>query len=228
MKKLVAECIGTAWLVLGGCGSAVLAAAYPELGIGFMGVALAFGLTVLTMAYAIGHISGCHLNPAVSVGLWIGGRFDKKELLPYIIAQIVGGIIGASILYIIVTGNGTTDIGSFAANGYGAHFPGGYNLTAALVTEGVMTFMFLIVILGATHSKAPKGFAGLAIGLALTLIHLISIPVTNTSVNPARSISQALFAQGWAVDQLWLFIVAPLVGAALAGLVYSFISKDAH
>jgi aquaporin Z len=228
MKKLVAECIGTAWLVLGGCGSAVLAAAYPELGIGFMGVALAFGLTVLTMAYAIGHISGCHLNPAVSVGLWIGGRFDKKELLPYIIAQIVGGIIGASILYIIVTGNGTTDIGSFAANGYGAHSPGGYNLTAALVTEGVMTFMFLIVILGATHSKAPKGFAGLAIGLALTLIHLISIPVTNTSVNPARSISQALFAQGWAVDQLWLFIVAPLVGAALAGLVYSFISKDAH
>ena len=180
------------------------------------------------MAYAIGHISGCHLNPAVSVGLWIGGRFDKKELLPYIIAQIVGGIIGASILYIIVTGNGTTDIGSFAANGYGAHSPGGYNLTAALVTEGVMTFMFLIVILGATHSKAPKGFAGLAIGLALTLIHLISIPVTNTSVNPARSISQALFAQGWAVDQLWLFIVAPLVGAALAGLVYSFISKDAH
>ena len=228
MKKLVAECIGTAWLVLGGCGSAVLAAAYPELGIGFMGVALAFGLTVLTMAYAIGHISGCHLNPAVSVGLWIGGRFDKKELLPYIIAQIVGGIIGASILYIIVTGNGTTDIGSFAANGYGAHSPGGYNLTAALVTEGVMTFMFLIVILGATHSKAPKGFAGLAIGLALTLIHLISIPVTNTSVNPARSISQALFAQGWAVDQLWLFIVAPLVGAALAGLVYSFISKDAY
>jgi len=228
MKKLVAECIGTAWLVLGGCGSAVLAAAYPELGIGFMGVALAFGLTVLTMAYAIGHISGCHLNPAVSVGLWIGGRFDKKELLPYIIAQIVGGIIGASILYIIVTGNGTTDIGSFAANGYGAHSPGGYNLTAALVTEGVMTFMFLIVILGATHSKAPKGFAGLAIGLALTLIHLISIPVTNTSVNPARSISQALFAQGWAVDQLWLFIVAPLVGAALAGLVYSFISKDTH
>lgn len=228
MKKLVAECIGTAWLVLGGCGSAVLAAAYPELGIGFMGVALAFGLTVLTMAYAIGHISGCHLNPAVSVGLWIGGRFDKKELLPYIIPQIVGGIIGASILYIIVTGNGTTDIGSFAANGYGAHSPGGYNLTAALVTEGVMTFMFLIVILGATHSKAPKGFAGLAIGLALTLIHLISIPVTNTSVNPARSISQALFAQGWAVDQLWLFIVAPLVGAALAGLVYSFISKDAH
>ena len=228
MKKLVAECIGTAWLVLGGCGSAVLAAAYPELGIGFMGVALAFGLTVLTMAYAIGHISGCHLNPAVSVGLWIGGRFDKKELLPYIIAQIVGGIIGASILYIIVTRNGTTDIGSFAANGYGAHSPGGYNLTAALVTEGVMTFMFLIVILGATHSKAPKGFAGLAIGLALTLIHLISIPVTNTSVNPARSISQALFAQGWAVDQLWLFIVAPLVGAALAGLVYSFISKDTH
>jgi aquaporin Z len=228
MKKLIAECIGTAWLVLGGCGSAVLAAAYPELGIGFMGVALAFGLTLLTMAYAIGHISGCHLNPAVSVGLWIGGRFDKKELLPYIIAQIVGGIIGASILYIIVTGNGTTDIGSFAANGYGAHSPGGYNLTAVLVTEGVMTFMFLIVILGATHSKAPKGFAGLAIGLALTLIHLISIPVTNTSVNPARSISQALFAQGWAVDQLWLFIVAPLVGAALAGLVYSFISKDAY
>lgn len=219
MKKLIAECIGTAWLVLGGCGSAVLAAAYPELGIGFMGVSLAFGLTVLTMVYAIGHISGCHLNPAVSIGLWIGGRFNGKDLLPYIIAQIIGGIIGASILYIIVIGNGTPNIGNFAANGYAAHSPGGYDMISALVVEVALTFMFLFVILGATHERAPKGFAGIAIGLALTLIHLISIPVTNTSVNPARSISQAVFVQGWAIDQLWLFIVAPIVGAALAGAV---------
>jgi aquaporin Z len=226
MKKLVAEFIGTLWLVLGGCGSAVLAAAYPELGIGFVGVAIAFGLTVLTMAYAIGHISGCHLNPAVSIGLWIGGRFDKKELLPYITAQIMGGIAGASILYIIATGKAGFEIGGFAANGYGEHSPGGYSLLAALVTEIVMTFMFLIIILGATHSKAAKGFAGLAIGLGLTLIHLISIPVTNTSVNPARSISQALFAQGWAIEQLWLFIVAPIVGAILAGFVYKMISPE--
>ena len=226
MKKLIAECIGTAWLVLGGCGSAVLAAAYPELGIGFVGVSLAFGLTVLTMVYAIGHISGCHLNPAVSVGLWIGGRFDKKDLIPYIVAQIIGGIVGASILYVVVIGNGNMDIGTFAANGYGMHSPGGYDIISALVIEAVLTFMFLFVILGATHQKAPKGFAGIAIGLALTLIHLISIPVTNTSVNPARSISQAVFVQGWAIDQLWLFIVAPLVGAALAGVVYAFVSKE--
>ncbi|MGB0273824.1 MAG: aquaporin Z [Flavobacteriaceae bacterium] len=226
MKKLIAECIGTAWLVLGGCGSAVLAAAYPELGIGFVGVSLAFGLTVLTMVYAIGHISGCHLNPAVSVGLWIGGRFDKKDLIPYIVAQIIGGIVGASILYVVVIGNGNMDIGTFAANGYGMHSPGGYDIISALVIEAVLTFMFLFVILGATHQKAPKGFAGIAIGLALTLIHLISIPVTNTSVNPARSISQAVFVQGWAIDQLWLFIVAPLVGAALAGVAYAFVSKE--
>ena len=226
MKKLVVECIGTAWLVLGGCGSAVLAAAYPELGIGFVGVSLAFGLTVLTMVYAIGHISGCHLNPAVSVGLWIGGRFDKKDLLPYIIAQIIGGTIGASVIYIVAIGNGVGDIGSFAANGYGVHSPGGYDMISALVIEAVLTFMFLFIILGATHPKAPKGFAGIAIGLALTLIHLISIPVTNTSVNPARSISQAVFVQGWAIDQLWLFIVAPIVGAAVAGAVYTFVSKE--
>jgi aquaporin Z len=226
MKKLVAEFMGTLWLVLGGCGSAVLAAAYPELGIGFAGVAIAFGLTVVTMAYAIGHISGCHLNPAVSVGLWLGGRFDSKDLGPYIVAQVLGGIAGATILYVIATGKAGFDIGGFAANGYGDHSPGGYGMTAALVTEVVMTFMFLIIILGATHSKAPAGFAGLAIGLGLTLIHLISIPVTNTSVNPARSTSQALFAGGWALEQLWLFWVAPIVGAALAGMVYKWMSPD--
>lgn len=226
MKKLVAEFIGTLWLVLGGCGSAVLAAAYPELGIGFVGVAIAFGLTVVTMAYAIGHISGCHLNPAVSVGLWIGGRFDKKELIPYIIAQVLGGIAGAGILYIIATGKSGFEIGGFAANGYGEHSPGGYGMLAALVSEVVMTFMFLIIILGATHSKAPKGFAGLAIGLGLTLIHLISIPVTNTSVNPARSTSQALFVGDWAMSQLWLFWVAPIVGAILAGIVYKIMSPE--
>jgi len=226
MKKLVAEFIGTLWLVLGGCGSAVLAAAYPELGIGFAGVAIAFGLTVVTMAYAIGHISGCHLNPAVSIGLWVGGRFDKKELLPYIAAQVLGGIAGAAILYIIATGKSGFEIGGFAANGYGEHSPGGYSMLAALVSEIVMTFMFLIVILGATHAKAPKGFAGIAIGLALTLIHLISIPVTNTSVNPARSTSQAIFVGDWALSQLWLFWVGPIVGAILAGLVYKLISPD--
>jgi len=226
MKKLVAEFIGTLWLVLGGCGSAVLAAAYPELGIGFVGVSIAFGLTVVTMAYAIGHISGCHLNPAVSIGLWIGGRFDKKEVLPYIAAQVLGAIAGAGILYIIASGKTGFEIGGFAANGYGEHSPGGYSLLAALVTETVMTFLFLIIILGPTHSKAAKGFAGLTIGLGLTLIHLISIPVTNTSVNPARSISQALFAQGWAIEQLWLFIIAPIVGAILAGFVYKMISPE--
>ena len=226
MKKIIAEFIGTLWLVLGGCGSAVLAASYPELGIGFAGVAIAFGLTVVTMAYAIGHISGCHLNPAVSIGLYVGGRFNKKELLPYIIAQVLGGIAGAGILYLIVSGKPGFEIGGFAANGYGTHSPDGYSLGAALITEVVMTFMFLMVILGATHSKAPKGFAGLAIGLALTLIHLISIPVTNTSVNPARSTSQAVFTGGWAIDQLWLFWIAPIVGAVLAALVYKFISPE--
>ncbi len=226
MKKLIAEFIGTLWLVLGGCGSAVLAAAYPELGIGFVGVSLAFGLTVLTMAYSIGHVSGCHLNPAVSIGLWMGGRFDKKELLPYIAAQVLGGIAGAGILFVIASGKPGFEVGGFAANGYGDHSPGGYNMIAALVTEIVMTFIFLIVILGSTHSNAPKGFAGIAIGLGLTLIHLISIPVTNTSVNPARSTSQALFAGDWALGQLWLFWVAPIVGAALAGVVYKAISPD--
>jgi len=226
MKKLVAEFIGTLWLVLGGCGSAVLAAGFPELGIGFVGVAMAFGLTVLTMAYAIGHISGCHLNPAVSIGLWMGGRFDKKDLIPYIIAQVLGGIAGAGILYMIASGKPGFELGGFAANGYGENSPGGYGMMAALITEIVMTFMFLIVILGATHSKAPKGFGGLAIGLALTLIHLISIPVTNTSVNPARSTSQALFVGDWATGQLWLFWVAPIVGAILAGIVYKYLSPE--
>ncbi len=226
MKKLVAEFIGTMWLVLGGCGSAVLAAAFPELGIGFVGVSIAFGLTVLTMAYAIGHISGCHLNPAVSIGLWMGGRFDKKDLAPYIIAQVLGGIAGAGILYMIASGKPGFELGGFAANGFGEHSPGGYGMTSALVTEIVMTFMFLIIILGATHSKAPKGFAGIAIGLGLTLIHLISIPVTNTSVNPARSTSQALFVGDWATGQLWLFWVAPIVGAIIAGLVYKYVSPE--
>ncbi|WP_299777362.1 aquaporin Z [uncultured Formosa sp.] len=226
MKKLVAEFIGTMWLVLGGCGSAVLAAGYPELGIGFVGVAMAFGLTVLTMAYAIGHISGCHLNPAVTIGLTVGGRFDKKDVVPYIIAQVLGGILGAGILYLIASGKPGFELGGFAANGYGEHSPGGFNIISALTSEIVMTFMFLMIILGATHSKAPKGFAGLAIGLGLTLIHLISIPVTNTSVNPARSTSQALFVGDWALGQLWLFWVAPIVGAIIAGLVYKFISPE--
>lgn len=226
MKKLLAEFIGTLWLVLGGCGSAVLAAAYPELGIGFAGVALAFGLTVLTMAYAIGHVSGCHLNPAVSVGLWIGGRFDRKELLPYIASQLLGAIAGAALLFVIASGKEGFELGGFAANGFGEHSPGGYSMTAALLTEIVMTFMFLIIILGATHSKSPKGLAGVAIGLGLTLIHLISIPVTNTSVNPARSTSQALFVGDWAMYQLWLFWLAPMVGAALAGIVYKYLSPE--
>lgn len=218
-KKLIAEFIGTFWLVLGGCGSAMLAAGFPGVGIGLVGVSFAFGLTVLTIAYSLGHISGAHLNPAVSIGLFVGGRFEAKELVPYIIAQVLGGITAAAVLYVIVTGNGS-EIGTFAANGYGDHSPGEYSMTAALVTEIVMTFMFLIVILGATDSRAPKGFAGLAIGLCLTLIHLISIPVTNTSVNPARSISQAVFVGDWALSQLWLFIIAPIAGAALAGIVY--------
>jgi len=224
MKKYAAEFIGTFWLVLGGCGSAALSAAFPEVGIGLLGVSFAFGLTVLTIAYSLGHISGAHLNPAVSVGLWIGGRFSTKDLVPYIIAQILGGLAAAGILSIIVTGNGST-IGDFAANGYGDHSPGKYSMEAALITEMVMTFMFLIIILGATDKKASGGFAGLAIGLALALIHLISIPVTNTSVNPARSISQAIFVGGWAIDQLWLFIVAPIAGAISAGIVYKFLSS---
>ena len=226
MRKLVAEFIGTLWLVLGGCGSAVLAAGYPELGIGFVGVAIAFGLTVVTMAYAIGHISGCHLNPAVSISLWIGGRFDRKELIPYIVSQVLGGIAGAGILFLIVNGKSGFELGGFAANGYGSHSPDGYGLFSALTTEIVMTFMFLIIILGATHPKAPKNFAGLAIGLGLTLIHLISIPVTNTSVNPARSTSQAIFVGDWALDQLWLFWLAPILGAILAGILYKYISPN--
>jgi aquaporin Z len=220
-KRLFAEFIGTFWLVLGGCGSAVLAAAFPQLGIGLLGVALAFGLTVLTMAYAIGHISGCHLNPAVSFGLWVGKRFDGKELVPYIIAQVIGAIVAALVLYIIATGKaGFSAAGGFASNGYGEHSPGHYSLLACLVCEVVMTFMFLIIILGATDRRAPQGFAPIAIGLGLTLIHLISIPVTNTSVNPARSTGPALFAGGLALSQLWLFWVAPIMGAILAGLVY--------
>ncbi len=226
MKKLTAEFIGTLWLVLGGCGSAVLAAGFPELGIGFVGVSLAFGLTVITMVYAIGHISGCHLNPAVSIGLWIGGRFQGKDVAPYIIAQVLGGIAGGLILYLIASGKPGFEVGGFAANGYGEHSPGGYSMLSALITEVVMTFIFLFVILGSTYTKAPRGFAGLAIGLCLTLIHLISIPVTNTSVNPARSTSQAIIAGDWALGQLWLFWVAPIVGAILAGLAYKLLSPE--
>ena len=226
-KKLGAEFIGTFWLVLGGCGSAVLAAGFPDVGIGLLGVSLAFGLTVLTMAYAIGHISGCHLNPAVSFGLWAGGRFDKSELLPYILAQVAGGLAGAAILYLIASGQAGFDASAgFASNGYGEHSPGGYSLTAALIAEIVMTFMFLTIILGATDSHAPQGFAPLAIGLGLTLIHLISIPVTNTSVNPARSTGVAIFQGDWAISQLWLFWIAPIVGALLAGAVYRWFADD--
>jgi aquaporin Z len=218
--KLAAECLGTFWLVLGGCGSAVLAAAFPELGIGFVGVSLAFGLTVLTGAYALGPISGGHFNPAVSLGLWAGGRFPAGHLLPYIVAQVVGAIIAAGALYLIASGKaGFSLSGGFASNGFGEHSPGKYSFGAAAITEVVMTFMFLIIILGATHKRAPVGFAGLAIGLALTLIHLISIPVTNTSVNPARSTGPALFVGGWALEQLWLFWVAPIAGAITAGFV---------
>ena len=234
IKKLFAELIGTAWLVLGGCGSAVLAAAVVgqtadkfQLGIGFLGVSLAFGLTVVTMAYAIGHISGCHLNPAVSVGLWAGGRFSATELVPYIIAQVIGAIVGAAIIYAIATGKAGFDVvaSGFAANGFGEHSPGQYSLGAALVCEVVMTYVFLIVILGATDSRAPAGFAGLAIGLTLALIHLVSIPVTNTSVNPARSTGPALFVGGWALQQLWLFWLAPIVGALLAGFTYRWLGQ---
>jgi aquaporin Z len=228
--KLTAEFIGTFWLVLGGCGSAVLAAAFPELGIGLLGVSLAFGLTVVTGAYALGPISGGHFNPAVSFGLWAGGRFPASQLLPYVLVQVTGGIVGAGVLYLIASGKSDfTLAGGFASNGYAEHSPGGYSLTAALVSEVVMTFMFLIVILGATHRRAPVGFAGISIGLALTLIHLISIPVTNTSVNPARSTGPALFVGDWAIQQLWLFWLAPLIGAALAGIVYrSVLERDSE
>lgn len=220
-RKLGAEFVGTFWLVLGGCGSAVLAAAFPGLGIGFVGVALAFGLTVLTMAFAIGHISGCHLNPAVSFGLWAGGRFKGSDLFGYIVAQVLGGTVAALVLFTIASGKAGFNLGAgFAANGYGAHSPGGYALGAAFVCELVMTFMFLMIIMGSTDKRAPQGFAPIAIGLGLTLIHLISIPVTNTSVNPARSTSQAIFVGGWALSQLWLFWIAPILGAVLAGLVY--------
>jgi aquaporin Z len=227
-KQAVAEFVGTFWLVFAGCGSAVLAAAFPNVGIGLLGVALAFGLTVVTMAYAIGHISGCHLNPAVSFGLWAGKRFPASKLLPYIVAQVLGGIVGSGVLYLIASGNPDYSIttNGLAANGYGAHSPGGYSMLAGLIAEVVLTFIFLVVILGATDKRAPAGFAGLAIGLALTLIHLVGIPVTNLSVNPARSTGPAVFVGGWALGQLWLFWVAPIAGALLAGLVYRWFEKE--
>lgn len=227
MKAYVAEFFGTFWLVLGGCGSAVLAAAFPDVGIGLLGVSLAFGLTVLTMAFAIGHISGCHLNPAVSVGLWVGGRFPANQLLPYIVAQVVGAIVAGGVLYVIASGQPGFDVAAgFASNGYAEHSPGGYSMLAALVTEIVMTMMFLVIILGATDKRAPKGFAPIAIGLGLTLIHLISIPVTNTSVNPARSTGVGVYVGDWAVSQLWLFWVAPIIGAVLGAVVYKFIGGE--
>jgi aquaporin Z len=227
MNKYGAEFLGTFWLVLGGCGSAVLAAAFPEVGIGLLGVSLAFGLTVLTMAFAIGHISGCHLNPAVSIGLWAGGRFPGNQLFPYILAQVLGGILAGGVLYVIASGAAGFDVAKgFASNGYGEHSPGGYSLLAALVCEVVMTMFFLVVILGATDKRAPAGFAPIAIGLCLTLIHLISIPVTNTSVNPARSTGVALYVGGWAIQQLWLFWVAPIVGGILGAVAYRFIRSE--
>jgi aquaporin Z len=225
MKTYLAEFFGTFWLVLGGCGAAMISAAFPQVGIGLVGVSLAFGLTVLTIAYSLGHVSGAHLNPAVTIGFWACGRLSADKILPYIASQIIGALAGAAVLYIIVTGNGTS-IGDFAANGYGDHSPGKYSMLAAIVTEFVMTFMFMLIILGSTYEKAPDGFAGIAIGLGLTLIHLISIPVTNTSVNPARSISQAVFVGGWAVSQLWLFILVPIAGAALAGWIARILRKD--
>ena len=226
-RRFAAELMGTFWLVFGGCGSAVLAAAFPSVGIGLLGVSLAFGLTVLTMAYAIGHVSGCHLNPAVSLGLWAGRRFPAQDLPPYVAAQLLGGIIGAGVLYVIASGKAGFDLGGgFAANGYGAHSPGGYSLLAALLAEVVLTFMFLIIILGATDGRAPHGFAPIAIGLGLTRIHLIGIPVTNLSVNPARSTGPAVFVGGWALAQLWLFWVAPIVGACLAGFSYSWLGRE--
>lgn len=224
-KKALAEFFGTFWLVLGGCGSAVIAAAFPGVGIGLLGVALAFGLTVLTMVYAVGHISGAHLNPAVTIGLWVGNRIKANEVLLYIISQVLGGIAAAGVLYFIASGQPGFDInGGLASNGYGEHSPGGYSLVSGFVTEVVMTFFFLFIILGATDERAPKGYAGIAIGLALTLIHLISIPVTNTSVNPARSTGPAIFVGGWAISQLWMFWVAPLIGAALAGFIYPLVA----
>jgi aquaporin Z len=227
MNRYGAEFFGTFWLVLGGCGSAVLAAAFPEVGIGLLGVSLAFGLTVLTMAFAIGHISGCHLNPAVSIGLWAGGRFPAKDLVPYIIAQVLGGIVAGGVLYLIASGKPGFELAAgFASNGYGAHSPGGYSMEAALITEIIMTMMFLVIILGATDKRAPQGFAPIAIGLCLTLIHLISIPVTNTSVNPARSTGVALYVGDWATAQLWLFWVAPIVGGILGAVVYRVIGKE--
>ena len=227
MKKYVAEFIGTFWLVLGGCGSAVLAATFPDVGIGLLGVSLAVGLTVLTMAFAIGHISGCHLNPAVSFGLWAGGRFPAKELLPYIVAQVVGAVVAGGVLFLIASGKPGFDASAgFASNGYGEHSPGGYSLLSALVAEIAMTMMFLLVILGATDKRAPQGFAPIAIGLCLTLIHLVSIPVTNTSVNPARSTGVAVFAGGWAIAQLWLFWIAPIVGGILGAVIYRFIGSE--
>jgi aquaporin Z len=226
-KRCAAELIGTFWLVFGGCGSAVFAAAFPVLGIGFVGVALAFGLTVLTMAFAIGHISGCHLNPAVSVGLAVGKRFPYSELLPYIVAQVIGAVIGAAALYAIASGNAGFSLATgFASNGYGEHSPAHYTLAACFIAEVILTGMFLLVIMGATDKRAPAGFAPIAIGLCLTLIHLISIPVTNTSVNPARSTGQAIFVGGWAIEQLWLFWLAPIVGAALGGILYNLIAED--
>lgn len=225
-KRVGAEFIGTFWLVLGGCGSAVIAAAFPNVGIGLLGVALAFGLTLLTMAFAIGHISGCHLNPAVSIGLWAGKRFPAKDLLPYIIAQVLGAIVAGGVLFIIASGKAGFDVSSgFAANGYAEHSPGGYKLLACIVSEVIMTMMFLLIIMGATDKRAPQGFAPIAIGLGLTLIHLISIPVTNTSVNPARSTGVAVYVGGWAIAQLWLFWVAPIVGAILGGSLYRFLGK---
>ena len=227
MNRYGAEFFGTFWLVLGGCGSAVLAAAFPEVGIGLLGVSFAFGLTVLTMAFAIGHISGCHLNPAVSLGLWAGGRFPAKDLIPYIVAQVLGGIAAGGVLYLIASGKAGFELSAgFASNGYGEHSPGGYSMLAALITEVVMTMMFLLVILGATDERAPKGFAPIAIGLCLTLIHLISIPVTNTSVNPARSTAVAVFVGDWAVTQLWLFWVAPIFGGMLGAVVYRFLGSE--
>ena len=224
MKRYAAEFLGTFWLVLGGCGSAVLAAAFPDVGIGLLGVSLAFGLTVLTMAYAIGHVSGCHLNPAVTIGLWAGGRFPASGILPYVVSQVLGGIAAGGVLYVIASGAPGFDVASgFASNGYGAHSPGGYSLAAALVCEVVMTAFFLFIILGVTHKNAPQGFAPIAIGLALTLIHLISIPVTNTSVNPARSIAAAIFSSNGAIGQVWFFIVMPLLGAALGALIWKLV-----
>lgn len=226
-RRMAAELLGTFWLVFAGCGSAVLAAGVPGVGIGWLGVSFAFGLSLLTMAYAIGHISGCHINPAVSVGLWMGGRFPKSEILPYAIAQVVGAIIAAAFLYVIASSAAGFDLaGGFASNGYGEHSPGGYSMTAALVSEVVLTFVFLIIILGATDERVPAGFAPLAIGLGLTVIHLVGIPVTNLSVNPARSTGPALFVGGWAISQLWLFWVAPIVGGALAGVVYKGLAKE--